>query len=54
MKPDTKLIRVDLDFNNAFNSAGYPSLWKILEGFSISDVSLLSSIYERSGPVCGS
>ena len=42
MKQDTKLIRVDLDFKNAF------SLWKILEGFGVPDVSLLSSIYEHS------
>ena len=32
MKQDTKLIRVDLDFRNAFNSAGHSSPWKILEG----------------------
>ena len=42
MKQDTKLIRVDLDFKNAFNSAGHSSLWKILEGFGVPDVSLLS------------
>jgi len=48
MKQDTKLIRVDLDFKNAFNSAGHSSLWKILEGFGVPDVSLPSSIYEHS------
>jgi len=48
MKQDTKLIRVDLDFKNAFNSAGHSSLWKILEGFGVPDVSLLSSTYEHS------
>jgi len=48
MKQDTKLIRVDLDFKNAFNSAGHSNLWKILEGFGDPDVSLLSSMYERS------
>ena len=48
MKQDTKLIRVDLDFKNAFNSAGHFSLWKILEGFGVPDVSLLSSISEHS------
>jgi len=48
MRQNTKLIRVDLDFKNAFNSAGHSSLWKILEGLGIPDVSLLSSIYERS------
>jgi len=48
MKQDTKIIRVDLDFKNVFNSAGHSSLWKILEGFGVPDVSLLSSIYEHS------
>jgi len=48
MKQDTKLVRVDLDFKNAFNSAGQSSLWKILGGFGVLDVSLLSSIYEHS------
>ena len=47
-KQDTKIIRVDLDFKNAFNSAGHSSLFKILEGFGVPNVSLLSSIYERS------
>ena len=48
MKQDTKLIRVDLDFKNAFNSARHSNVWKILEVFGVPDVSLLSSIYEHS------
>ena len=36
MKQDTKLIRVDLDFTNAFNSVGHSSLLKTLEGFGVS------------------
>ena len=48
MQQDTALIRIDLDFKNAFNSAGHSCLWRILEGFGVPDVSLLSSIYERS------
>ena len=48
MQQDTKLIQVDLDFKNAFSSAGHSSLWKILEGFGVPDMSLLSSIYEHS------
>ena len=49
MKSDGKLIRVDLDFKNAFNSAGHLCLWKILEGFGVPDVALLKDIYENSG-----
>ena len=48
MKQDTKLIRVDLDFRNVFNSAGHSSLCKILEGVGVPDVSLLSSIHKHS------
>jgi len=48
MKQDTKLIQMDLDFKNTFNSAGHSSLWKLLEGFGVTDESLLSSIYEHS------
>jgi len=36
MKQDTKLIRVDLDFTNAFNSVGHSSLLKTLEGVGVS------------------
>jgi len=48
MKNDGTLIRVDLDFKNAFNSAGHSCLWTILEGFRVPDVWLLKSIYENS------
>jgi len=48
MKKDGTLIRVDLDFKNAFNSAGHSCLWTILEGFGVPDVWLLKSIYENS------
>ena len=48
MKSDGKLIRVDLDFKNAFNSAGHSCLWMILEGFGVPDVTLLRGIYENS------
>ena len=48
MKSDGKLIRVDLDFKNAFNSAGHSCLWRILEGFGVPDVALLKDIYENS------
>jgi len=48
MKTDGTLIRVDLDFKNAFNSAGHSCLWTILEGFRVPDVWLLKNIYENS------
>ena len=48
VKNDCTLIRVDLDFKNAFNSAGHSCLWTILEGFGVLDVWLLKNIYENS------
>jgi len=48
MKNDCTLIRVDIDFKNAFNSAGHSCLWTILEGFWVPDVWLLKNIYENS------
>ena len=48
MKNDGTLIRVDLDFENAFNSAGHSCLWTILEGFGVPNVWLLKYIYENS------
>ena len=48
MKNDGTLIRVDLDFKNAFNSAGHSCLWTILEGFGVPDVWLLKNIYDNS------
>jgi len=48
MKNDGTLIRVDLDFKNAFNSAGHSCLWTIMEGFGIPDVWLLRNIYQNS------
>jgi len=48
MKNDGTLIRVDLDFKNAFNSLGHSCLWMILEGFGVPGVWLLKNIYENS------
>jgi len=48
MKNDSTLIRVDLDFKNAFNSVSYSCLWTILEGFGVPDIWLLKNIYENS------
>ena len=43
---DGKLIRIDLDYANAFNSAGHACLWAILEKFGVPDVDLLKSFYD--------
>jgi len=48
MQNDGTLIRVDLNFKNAFNSAGQSCLWTILEGFGVPVVWLLKYIYDNS------
>jgi hypothetical protein len=47
MKNDGTLIWVDLDFKNAFNSAGNSCLWTILEGFGVPNIWLLN-MYDNS------
>jgi hypothetical protein len=46
MAGEGKLIRVDLDYVNAFNSAGHACLWAILEKFGVPDIDLLKSFYD--------
>lgn len=48
---DGKLIRIDLDYANAFNSAGHACLWAILEKFGVPDIDLLKSFYDLA--LCG-
>ena len=42
------LIRIDLDFKNAFNSAGHSCLWAILRGLRVPDVDFLEDLYSKS------
>jgi hypothetical protein len=46
MAGDGTLIRVDLDYANAFNSAGHACLWAILEKFGVPDIDLLKNFYD--------
>jgi len=42
------VIRIDLDFKNAFNSAGHSCLWAILRGLGVPDVDFLEEVYSKS------
>jgi len=42
------VIRIDLDFKNAFNSAGHSCLWAILRGLGVPDVDFLEELYSKS------
>jgi len=58
MKESGTLIRIDLDFKNAFNSAEHSCLWAILRGLGVPDVDFLEDLYSKSwmkitvGTVC--
>jgi len=47
-KESGTLIRIDLDFKNAFNSAGRSCLWAILRGLGVPDVDFLEDLYSKS------
>ena len=48
MKECGTVIRIDLDFKNAFNSAGHSCLWAILRGLGVPDVDFLEELYSKS------
>ena len=44
MKECGTVIRIDLDFKDAFNSAGHSCLWAILRGLGVPDVDFLEGL----------
>jgi len=48
MKESGTLIRIDLDFKNAFHSAGNSCFWAILRGLGVPDVDFLEDLYGKS------
>jgi len=48
MKESGTLIRIDLDFKNAFNSAAHSCLWLDLRGLGVPDVDFLGDLYINS------
>jgi len=47
IKESSTLIRIDLDFKNAFNLAGHSCLWVILRGLGVPDVDFLEAVYSN-------
>jgi len=47
-KESGTLMRTDLDFKNAFNSAGHSCSWAILRGLGVPDVDFLEDLYSKS------
>ena len=46
IKESGTLIRIDLAFTNAFNSAGHSCLWAILRGLGVPDVDFLEDLQQ--------
>jgi hypothetical protein len=42
------MIRIDIDFKNAFNSMSQSALWEVMRAYNIPDVDLLEAIYGRT------
>jgi hypothetical protein len=40
-----RIIRIDIDFKNAFNSMSQSALWEVMRAYNIPDVDLLEAIY---------
>ena len=38
-------VKIDVDFENAFNSVPHENLWAVLRAFEIPDIDLLETIY---------
>jgi hypothetical protein len=43
-----RIIRIDIDFKNAFNSMSQTALWAVMRAYNIPDVDLLEVIYGRT------
>jgi hypothetical protein len=43
-----RIIRIDIDFKNAFNSMSQSALWEVMRAYNIPDVDLLEAIYDRT------
>jgi len=48
MKESGTVIRIDLDFKNAFNSVEHSCLWAIPRGLGVPDVDFLEELYSKS------
>jgi predicted transcriptional regulator len=43
-----RIIRIDIDFKNAFNSMSQDALWAVMRAYNIPDIDLLEAIYSRT------
>ena len=43
-----RVLRVDIDFRNAYNSMNQAALWAVMRAFGIPDVDLLEKLYQHT------
>ena len=43
-----RVLRIDIDFKNAFNSMGQSALWAVMRAYNLPDVDLLEAVYSRT------
>ena len=43
-----RILRIDIDFNNSFNSMYQNTLWAVMRAYNLPDIDLLEAIYSRT------
>jgi hypothetical protein len=43
-----RVLRIDIDFKNAFNSMSQSALWAVMRAYNLPDVDLLEAVYSRT------
>ena len=43
-----RIIRIDFDFKNAFNSMSQSALWAVMRAYNLPDIDLLEAVYSRT------
>ena len=45
-----RILRIDIDFNNSFNSMYQNTLWAVMRAYNLPDIDLLEAISSRNPP----
>ena len=43
-----RILRIDIDFKNAFNSMSQSALWAVMRAYNLPDIDLLEAVYSRT------
>jgi hypothetical protein len=47
-RPKQRIIRIDIDFKNAFNLMSQDAIWAVMRAYNIPDIDLLEAIYSQT------